>query len=65
MSETKLEVATFTSSRGREYHIPAKYAKCSSVSDVIRSMTKDGWGKYKLAKFTGIRYQHVRNVLMG
>ena len=54
----------FESSQGNKYLVPIKYKECTSVSQIIRSMTRDGFTKGKIAKSTGIRYQHVRNVLL-
>lgn len=33
-------------------------------SAVIRKLSSDGWSNGRIAKFMGIRYQHVRNVLV-
>jgi len=54
----------FTTSTGKVYYIPVKYKKLTTVSSIIREMTKDGFTRGMIAKSTGIRYQHVRNVLI-
>lgn len=53
----------FVSSKGATYLIPPEYSDAASVSEVIRRMAGDGWSRYRTATQTGIRYQHVRNVL--
>ena len=53
---------TFTTS-SHTYNIPTKYKKLSTVSSIIRGMSKDGMSTAKISRTTGIRYQHVRNVL--
>ena len=54
----------FTSSTGKVYYIPVKYKSLTTVSSIIRQMTKDGFSRGNISKSTGIRYQHVRNVLI-
>ncbi len=47
-----------TSSQKTEYdHLPTKSAK-------IRYLNAQGWERGAIAKHLGIRYQHVRNVLV-
>ena len=45
------------------YMFPRKYATGMSVSAVIRALVSDGWTQWQIHKITGLRYQHVRNVL--
>ncbi len=59
----KSEMVTVTSVRGSEYQIP-KELKDLSISQIIRALTSDGWSRAQISKVTGIRYQHVRNVLL-
>ena len=54
----------FTTSTGKVYIVPVKYKDLTTVSSIIRAMTKDGHSRGQIAKSTGIRYQHVRNVLI-
>ena len=55
---------TFTfSTPNHTYAIPIKHTKLSTVSSIIRAMAKDGLSTAKISRTTGIRYQHVRNVL--
>ena len=61
MSKTEYkEVKTKT----KVYNVRKKYAGLSSVSAIIRAMDKDGFSRWEIHKDTGIRYQHVRNVLI-
>ena len=48
----------------KTYNIRKKYAELTSVSSIIRQMTKDGFSRWEIHKDTGILYQHVRNVLI-
>ncbi len=54
------EVTTKT----KKYSVRAKYSNLSSISAIIRAMDKDGFSRWEIHKDTGIRYQHVRNVLV-
>jgi hypothetical protein len=45
------------------YQVPTKYKDMPSFSSVMRSMESDGYTRADIAKMTGARYQHVRNVL--
>ncbi len=61
MSNVKYkEVKTKT----KVYNVREKYADLPSVSAIIRAMAKDGFSRWDIHKDTGIRYQHVRNVLI-
>ena len=40
------------------------YAGCKTKSEEIRARAKDGQKRAFIAKAMGIRYQHVRNVLL-
>jgi hypothetical protein len=61
MSDVKYkEVKTKT----KVYNVREKYAGLPSVSAIIRAMDKDGFSRWDIHKDTGIRYQHVRNVLI-
>jgi len=43
----------------------AKYlSECKTKSGVIRKLTEEGKTRSEVAKLMGIRYQHVRNVLI-
>lgn len=46
------------------YQVPEKYGTLPSISAIIRAMDKDGYSRWSIHKTTGIRYQHVRNVLI-
>ena len=46
------------------YAVPMKYKNLTSVSSIIRAMTKDGFSRSQISRTTKIRYQHVRNVLV-
>jgi len=48
----------------RTYHIPESLKEVTSVSQIIRKLTSDGWTKSQISSVTNIRYQHVRNVLL-
>src|SRR5437868_12266911 len=39
-------------------------ARFQTKSDKIRSLAKAGYSRAEIARFLGIRYQHVRNVLV-
>lgn len=39
-------------------------AECGSKSEAIRSLSASGKPRGEIAKMLGIRYQHVRNVLI-
>jgi hypothetical protein len=39
-------------------------AKMKTKSALIRYLNGCGWSRYRIAQFMGIRYQHVRNVLI-
>jgi DNA invertase Pin-like site-specific DNA recombinase len=58
------------SSYEQEYDVPvanvgiSKYENLSSKSAKIRTMYADGYTRSQIAKILGIRYQHVRNVLI-
>jgi hypothetical protein len=38
--------------------------KAGSKSEVIRQLAAEGWSRVEIANFLGIRYQHVRAVLL-
>lgn len=44
------------------YRVPERYAG-ASISDVVRALGREGWTRAEINRVTGIRYQHVRNVL--
>ncbi len=52
----------YKTKRGATYSVPERL-KDLSVSGIIRALTKEDWSKAHISKVTGIRYQHVRNVL--
>ena len=59
----KVEYVEFRT-KTKVYNIRKKYENLSSVSAIIRAMTKDKFSRWEIHKDTGIRYQHVRNVLI-
>ncbi len=63
MSDKKVEYFTFTT-KTKSYQIRTEYQNLTSVSSIIRKMTIDGFSRWSIHKDTGIRYQHVRNVLI-
>ena len=63
MSTKKVEYFTF-STKTKTYQIRTEYQNLTSVSSIIRKMNEDGFSKWNIHKDTGIRYQHVRNVLI-
>lgn len=64
MSKDKSGKFVVIRTKTHEYNVPTKYGELSSVSEVIRGMIKDGYTRWEVHKLTGIRYQHVRNVLI-
>ena len=46
------------------YQIRTEYQNLTSISSIIRQMEKDGFSRWQIHKDSGIRYQHVRNVLI-
>jgi hypothetical protein len=42
----------------------SKYASLTSKSAKMRAMAADGFSRGAIAKALGVRYQHVRNVLI-
>ena len=57
------DYTVLTTDRGNKYLIPLKYANLPNVSAIIRAMSADGYTNGALAKTTGLRPQHVSNVL--
>lgn len=53
----------YETDRGNKYLIPLKYKSLTTVSDIIRAMSADGYSEGALSKSTGIRREHVNNVL--
>ena len=47
----------------RVYNIPESLLGTTSISQIIRKLTSEGWSKSQISNVTNIRYQHVRNVL--
>lgn len=47
---------------GHSYWLPDTFAELS-ISECIRRLAADGWERWEIHQVTGIRYQHVRNVL--
>lgn len=45
--------------------IKQQLEKIKTKSDKIRFLSAEGWERSAIAKELGIRYQHVRNVLVG
>ncbi|HMR30179.1 MAG TPA: hypothetical protein PKA33_09220 [Amaricoccus sp.] len=44
------------------YRVPEALAHLS-ISDIVRAVDREGWARSEISEVTGIRYQHVRNVL--
>ncbi len=44
------------------YRVPETLAGLS-ISDIVRAVDREGWSRAEISEVTGIRYQHVRNVL--
>ncbi len=44
------------------YRVPESLARLS-ISDIVRAVDREGWSRAEISEVTGIRYQHVRNVL--
>ena len=53
-----------TTQKGNTYTFPIKYQGQTNVSQIIRSMIKDGYTKWEVHKVTNIRYQMIRNILI-
>jgi Uma2 family endonuclease len=47
---------------GHSYWLPDAFAELS-ISECIRRLAAEGWTRWEIHQVTGIRYQHVRNVL--
>lgn len=47
---------------GHSYWLPDDFAELS-ISECIRRLAAEGWKRWEIHQITGIRYQHVRNVL--
>lgn len=58
-----IEIAQPTQPQVQEYNLDDLMKEHKTKSSVIRFLTSKGWDRSKVAKFMGIRYQHVRNVL--
>lgn len=58
----KVQFVTITTQKGNQYNVPEKYQSLS-ISQIIRNLISDGYTKWQIHKVTGIRYQHIRNVL--
>lgn len=54
---------SFSTAQGHSYAIDTRYKDLTTVSSIIRAMSKDGYTRGEINRYTGIRYQHVRNVL--
>lgn len=55
---------SLTTAQGSTYSIDTRYKDLTTVSSIIRAMSKDGYSRGEINRYTGIRYQHVRNVLI-
>jgi len=49
---------------GKAYRLPEAYRDLN-ISECIRRLRSEGWDRSEISRVTGIRYQHVRNVLEG
>ena len=63
MTTSSKDYFVYTSKQGNKYLFSNKYKGVDSVSEVIRRMTSDGFSQGAIAKSTGLRPQHVSNVL--
>jgi hypothetical protein len=61
MSKTKEEAVTATV---EAMTLETLMQVCGSKSAVIRRLAAEGQSRGQIAKFMGLRYQHVRNVLI-
>jgi hypothetical protein len=50
------------SPQGLVYRLPSTY-RTLKISETIRKLREEGWSRAEISRVTGIRYQHVRNVL--
>lgn len=57
------ETAATEASVSNEPTLDQLMSEHKTKSAVIRYLSANGWTNSKIAKFMGIRYQHVRNVL--
>ncbi len=62
---TKKELIPFKSQTGKTYYFPSEIGKPASVTDGILKMLKEGYNAYQISKVSSIRYQMVRNILIG
>lgn len=60
-TKTKAAVATEVAST---FDAAAYIKECGTKSAAIRKLTAEGKDRGEVAKLLGIRYQHVRNVLI-
>lgn len=63
----KLRNANMDDPRQREQVLQSRQRllqKAGSKSEAIRRLAAAGWERVEIAKFLGIRYQHVRTVLI-
>lgn len=47
-----------------QFELPKLMEEHKTKSNVIRFLSGQGWTRSQIASFMGIRYQHVRNVLV-
>lgn len=47
-----------------QFELPKLMEEHKTKSNVIRFLSGQGWTRSQIASFMGIRYQHVRNVLI-
>ncbi len=64
MSKTYTGKFVPVNTKTHTYQIPEPYGQLGSISAIIRKMEKDGFSRWETHKITGIRYQHIRNVLI-
>lgn len=62
--ETVAPVETAPAPVQEEYNLEQLMSELKTKSATIRFLSSKGWANGKIAKFMGIRYQHVRNVLI-
>ena len=54
-----------TTAKGAVYNLPKKYEGTSVSQTVVNLLTRDGYSAWDIHKLTGIRFQMVRNILVG
>jgi hypothetical protein len=55
-------MATKKQTKVTELKLEALMLEYKTKSGVVRYLTAEGWTRSDIARFVGIRYQHVRNI---